>query len=220
MAFFPQNLYNANEASFTPLFRLLEDFDTYSRQSGSSHGTDSRGSATPQRRQPTWQPRFDLRETNDVYELYGELPGLNKEHVAIEFPDFQTMTISGTTERSYSAGSTSANKTPAEASSTQRRGSYQSATVEDDVDGDKFEVVNTPTTDNTKSEQAPSNETAAHTSKPKYWLSERGIGEFSRTFNFASRVEHDAVSAGLDNGILHIIVPKAKKHEPRRVFIN
>lgn len=218
MAFFSQNLYNANEASFTPLFRLFEDLDKYSRQAGPSHGAHDRGSATPRRQQPAWQPRFDLSETAEAYELHGELPGLHKEHVSIEFPDFQTMTISGKTERNYSSGNTSAEKTPAEA--TERRNSYQSATIEDDVDGDKFEVVDTPATDKKQSEQSAIDKTAAPAPKPKYWLSERSIGEFSRTFNFAFRVDQDAVSASLDSGILHIVVPKAKAHEPRRVFIN
>ena len=43
----------------------------------------------------------------------------------------------------------------------------------------------------------------------RYWASERSVGEFSRTFTFASRVDQVAVKASLKNGILSIVVPKA-----------
>ena len=54
----------------------------------------------------------------------------------------------------------------------------------------------------------------------KYWVSERSIGEFSRTFSFPSPVDQDTVTAGLDNGILNLSIPKAKKKESRRITIN
>jgi HSP20 family molecular chaperone IbpA len=54
----------------------------------------------------------------------------------------------------------------------------------------------------------------------KYWVQERSIGEFARTFSFPSRVDQDAVSANLNNGVLSLVIPKAKKHEARRIAIN
>jgi len=53
---------------------------------------------------------------------------------------------------------------------------------------------------------------------PKYWLTERSIGEFSRSFSFPSRVNWDGVSANFKDGILNIVVPKAK-HEAKRINI-
>lgn len=53
----------------------------------------------------------------------------------------------------------------------------------------------------------------------KYWLSERSVGEFSRTFNFPAPVEQDVVSATFRDGILEIVVPKVKKQGARRITI-
>jgi hypothetical protein len=54
----------------------------------------------------------------------------------------------------------------------------------------------------------------------KFWVSERSIGEFSRTFSFPGRIDQEGVSANLTNGLLSITVPKAKKHESRRIAVN
>ncbi|KAJ5288901.1 30 kDa heat shock protein [Penicillium angulare] len=42
----------------------------------------------------------------------------------------------------------------------------------------------------------------------RYLASERTVGEFRRTFSFASRVDQDAVKANLSNGVLSITIPK------------
>jgi len=54
----------------------------------------------------------------------------------------------------------------------------------------------------------------------KFWVSERSFGQFERTFTFPTRVDHDAVSANLTNGVLNISIPKVKKQEARRIAIN
>ncbi len=51
-------------------------------------------------------------------------------------------------------------------------------------------------------------------------MSERSVGEFSRSFSFPVRVDQDAVKASMKNGILSILVPKAKKHESRKIDIS
>jgi len=214
MAFFPRNFY-APEASFTPLFRLLDDFDSYSRQSSGSHG---RRNALPH-----WQPKFDVRETDQSYELHGELPGINKENVQIEFTEPQTMVVRGKVERSYSSGTTPAGQVEDAAvkgsitEGEELQSSHQ-ATVEDDFeDVATTEGVNTPTTASEevvkKTEDKPQN-------KAKYWLTERSIGEFSRSFSFPSRVDQDSVTASFKDGILSVVVPKAKKHESRRINVD
>lgn len=208
MAFFPRNLYNSSDASFTPLFRLLDDFDNYSRQGGTTNG---------RRGLPHWQPKFDVRETGEAYELHGELPGINKEDVQIEFTEPQTMLIRGKTERTYTAGTPPAGHLEdfkasgaIEQGSEGRRNSHQ-ATVEDETEAE------------TKSQEA-NNEVAETQNKPadkaKYWLTERSVGEFSRSFNFPTRVDQDSVNASFKDGILSISVPKAKKHETRRIAVN
>ncbi|PFH57401.1 hypothetical protein XA68_15116 [Ophiocordyceps unilateralis] len=216
MAFFPRNLYNT-ESSFTPLFRLLDDFDNYSRQSP-QQGRRSGGL-------PSWQPKFDIRETAENYELHGELPGMKKDQVNIEFTDPQTMLIRGRVERTYSAGTPPAGHIEdvgergaiteeGEAPSSSRNSLHQ-ATVEDESDN---KGAGEGKTETAVEEKKP--EEKKPQDKAKYWLTERSIGEFSRSFNFPSRIDQDAVSAQFKDGILEIVVPKAKKHESRRITIN
>jgi HSP20 family molecular chaperone IbpA len=218
MAFFPQRFYNeSTPSSFTPLFRLLDDFDSYARHNGNTTNTNGRRTALT-----SWQPKFDLRETEDAYELHGELPGLNKDNVQLEFTDAQTMFIRGKVERTYTAGSPPAGLVEGQTTAgaltegqdtepTNGHDEHQ-ATVEDgDAPVEEKSEVATP-----KQDTKP----AAQPDKARYWLTERSIGEFSRTFTFPSRVEQDGVGASFKDGILQITVPKAKKHEARRITIN
>ncbi|TFB03990.1 30 kDa heat shock protein [Trichoderma ghanense] len=236
MAFFhPHTFYHPAEsssASFTPLFRLLDDYDTYSRQNGKSSTTAAaprRQHQQVQQQVPQWQPKFDVREIDSAYELHGELPGVAKEAVYIEFSDPQTLLIRGKSERTYTAGTSpteSNNKSVTEkaaeeeeaSSSSSRRNSYK-ATVEDEDEASEresgYEVV-TSTEDKKKKKEEDEKPVA----KAKYWLTERSIGEFSRSFHFPTLVDHEAVSASFKNGILSIVVPKAKKHEAHRIQIN
>jgi HSP20 family molecular chaperone IbpA len=214
MAFFPHAANSS--ASFHPLFRLLEDFDKYSNENdkASNHTSNHHHAAHngPSRRANStmsWQPRFDIRETESAYELYGELPGLAKENVTIEFSEPQTMLIRGKTERNYVSETAPAESKPA--AIEERRNSHQ-ATVEDEAEADgktaDWSVVNKPA-----GKEQP-------VDKAKYWLSERNIGDFARTFQFPTRVDQENVSAGLKDGILSIVVPKAKKYESRSITIN
>lgn len=226
MAFFPRTFYNTNhDSSFTPLFRLLDDFDSYSRQNGTHNGRRSG--------LPTWQPKFDIRETCENYELHGELPGMVKENVHIEFTDPQTMIIRGKVERSYTAGTPPTGQvedttmsgaiTDSTEATRERRNSHK-ATVEDEADaeakesGEWEDVAEKKKTDEQKQTAQLVRKPAAD--KAKYWLTERNIGEFSRSFNFPARVDQDAVSASFKDGILSVSVPKTKKQEVRRININ
>jgi hypothetical protein len=68
---------------------------------------------------------------------------------------------------------------------------------------------------------APAPESAqAKAPKPQYWISERSVGQFERSFSFQARVDQDAVKASLKNGVLSIVVPKAKAPESRRINID
>lgn len=221
MAFFPRNFYANEAASFTPLFRLLDDFDSYARQSN-KQSTSGRKSCVP-----AWQPKFDVRETAEAYELHGELAGVAKENVQIEFSDPQTLIVRGKVERSYSTATTpaaeqiepAAESQPAESDD---RASHQASVAdEDEVEAQENgwqEVASNK--DASEEVAAAPQETQKPADTAKYWLTERSIGEFARSFNFPTRVEQDTVSASFDNGILTVVVPKAKKHEARRIAIN
>jgi HSP20 family molecular chaperone IbpA len=53
----------------------------------------------------------------------------------------------------------------------------------------------------------------------KYWVSERSVGEFARTFSFPKPVDQENVKASLKNGIISIIVPKAAAPQSKRINI-
>ncbi|KJZ68804.1 hypothetical protein HIM_11808 [Hirsutella minnesotensis 3608] len=224
MAFFPRNFYQGpSDSSFTPLFRLLSDFDNYSRQVSGGQQQQQQHQGRRHGSLPSWQPKFDVRETDSDYELHGELPGMSKEHVHVEFTDPQTMLVRGRVERNYSAGtppaghiedSHEARGAIAEgdaAAEEHRSRSPHRATVEDD---DTEGAVATTKAEQQQQQHKKPADTA------KYWISERSVGEFARSFNFPSRIDQDGVSASFKDGILSIVVPKAKKHESRRIAIN
>ncbi|KAE8363219.1 HSP20-like chaperone [Aspergillus caelatus] len=55
-----------------------------------------------------------------------------------------------------------------------------------------------------------------HSSEEKdgsWWVSERSMGDFRRSFCFPSPVDRDATHAHLRDGILTVTVPKTMKHE-------
>ncbi|KAH9997391.1 HSP20-like chaperone [Xylariaceae sp. FL0662B] len=182
----PDSEYAPN---FSGLFRLIDDFDRYASQGGELQPT-----VAGRRTQALVTPRFDLHEDDAAYHLEGELPGVPKENVQIEFADDQTISIRGRVERSYESGApegarvTEAGETPPE------QGKKEVAKRED------------------KDKQV-----ATSSARPRYWVSERSIGEFSRSFNFPSRVDPEGVKASMNNGILEVLVPKAKKAESKRV---
>jgi HSP20 family molecular chaperone IbpA len=158
-------------------------------------------------------PRFDVRETDTSYELHGELPGLDKKDVHIEFTDPQTMVVRGRVERSYTSG------TPPVG---QVEDSAQPAAITEE--GEHHDKEHQPIVqDEEEAKQAEEVGTEVVAEKPvdkaKYWVSERSIGEFSRSFHFPSHVDQDAVSASLKHGILSVEVPKTKKHAGRRIAI-
>ncbi|KAK7757040.1 hypothetical protein SLS62_001056 [Diatrype stigma] len=253
MAMFGPRFYTQAEPNFSGLFRLIDEFDNYSsQQSGSGrhpqqqHQQGGRRGGFNRLQIQTFTPKFDLKETETNFELHGELPGIEKDQVQIEFTDPQTIVIRGRAERSYTAGTPPAglidegNKTsgaltqegeqqqqPATSDDASERSSLH-ATVEDDVEEGRSTATSTaaPTPASTAAELSkPASEKQQQQQQPqqpkfKYWVSERSVGEFSRAFQFPSRVEHDNVRASLNNGILTVTVPKAKKPESRRIAIN
>jgi HSP20 family molecular chaperone IbpA len=198
-----------NEQGFAPLFRLLDD-----RQQNPHH--------KHHRSIPTFQPRFDVRELEDTYELHGELPGMKKEEVEIQFSDPQTMLIRGRIERSYTAGTPPAGLVEGSTSGsaiTQKGEEPTSskphkATVEDeDAEGIATPEGSTPA-------EVVKHDKKAAKDPAKYWVSERSIGEFSRSFNFPGHIDQGNVKASFKDGILSVVVPKAKKPEAVRVQIH
>lgn len=174
-----------------------------------------------------FNPRFDLKETKESYSLEGELPGVEQRDLNIEFVDEHTLTIKGRTERRTESGrpqAAEAEKPAAveEAAASSETGSVKShqATVEDEEPANSSAVA----TESNAEVAVPSPATAPaapekKTPSQQYWISERHVGEFTRSFSFPQRVNQEAVKASLKNGILSIVVPKAAAPESRRINI-
>lgn len=238
-AFFrPHHHYTVPEPNFQGLFRLIDDFDRYSTQpaSGNNNNKSRQGRHNAAR---FFTPKFDMTESESGFQLHGELPGITKEDIQIEFTDPETLQIRGKVERTHTAGTHPAGLVDNNADSTGtitdgsdehgetssvKSHSSRKATVEDDPE----EQGNVTTTESTP-ENTPAS-TVVDAAKPehskqeaprhKYYLVERNVGTFARSFNFPSRVDLETVQASLDNGILTLTVQKAKKHESRRIDIN
>ena len=183
----------------------------------------------------SFQPRFDVREEKDAFHLQGELPGIVQKDVQIEFVDHNTLTIGGRTVRertsgtkpteaepekqgSIEAGQTNGEETRPSSSSS----SYHKPTVEEefvDVGSDNANAAATPASAVTEVAKSPSKEVEkkSEQASSKYWVSERSVGEFKRTFTFPGQVDQDAVKASLKDGILSVVVPKAVKESKKIV---
>jgi HSP20 family protein len=204
---------------FAPLFRLLDDYASHQ----SSRQGDDFGNLGNISQLRSFQPRFDVKEVKDSYELHGELPGVEQKDIQIEFTDPQTLSIKGRTERHRESGTppTAAlegqqeqSRITADSSSTSSP-HYQPPTVEDENANTEQQMTTTNTADNqiqqhTEQQQRP---------QSRYWVSERSVGEFSRSFAFPSRVDQDNVRASLKDGILSIVVPKASAPTSRKIQI-
>lgn len=218
MSLFPRS-YFGPEASFTPLFRLLDDFDNYSREVSSQNGG---GNNKAGRRQalPTFSPRFDVKETEAAYELHGELPGIEKDNVHIEFTEPQTVVISGRTERHYTSGTPPAGlveggqQQQSITEGGENNNSHKASVADEEAEKAKEQGSQVATTN--KNNKQPEKKQPAE----KFWVSERSVGEFSRTFSFPTPVDQEGVVANLNNGVLSVTVPKAKKRESKRIAIN
>jgi HSP20 family protein len=187
---------------FSPFFRLADEIDRATR--AQAHASNPRSFA----------PRFDVKESKETYELYGELPGVDQSNINIEWSDDTTLTISGHTEKHYESSGPAEVAEVSDSDASAGNGNYQKPTVEE-----AGEATKKPS--ETALAQTASKPVAKHASgKSRYWITERSVGSFNRTFQFPQRVEHDAVKANLKDGILHIAIPKAKAREPRKVSID
>lgn len=211
MSFFPRGFVSEPSSSFTPLFRLLDEYGDYQSSVRPHH---HRGAASPK----TFSPKFDVKELSDSYELHGELPGIEQKDVDIEFTDYATLTVRGRVERASTSGTpppglvegpfATRNAIENNKSAAATHHKEHQATVED--------VPGTPNPELLKAPAKP----APKEPEAKFWVAERSVGEFSRSFSFPERIDQEQVRASMKNGILSVVVPKAKKQEKRKITIS
>jgi HSP20 family molecular chaperone IbpA len=233
MAFFiPRTVYHT-QSPLNPLYYLLRELDQSVQQPQPKRQCQPQQKSRAQAYCPAyrvstrpWEPRFEAHETDDSFVLYGELPGMDKDHVTVEFPEPRKLVVSGKVERfteaPKAAETTNEQAVPtpvieSDNEDTQSRRSYQ-ATVEDD--DDEFEVLS-HTSEKSEKISTPEPETLsekAQEKQPEQPKEPRRSGyskEFSRYFTFPTYINHDAVTAELKDGLLTIVVPKATPQSHR-----
>lgn len=197
-------------AEMAPLFRML-DRPLYPR-------VRRWAQQEPRHLAAAAAPRFDVRERNAAFELQGELPGLQREDVTIEFVDPHTLVIRGRVEREER--STNVKDGEEESAPVEAEGSSTNLNTNAEVQG---KVKPTTATnageadadiDRNNTTQTEAND---ETGQYKYWISERAVGGFERHFKFPSDVNQEAVKASLKNGILSVVVPKIVKRQKKIV---
>lgn len=149
----------------------------------------------------SFTPKFDVRESAQSYELHGELPGITQEDVDIEFAedDSNALTIKGKIERQYRKSNDDKSITPDDEKQEKQSGTEvaKQGRNEGTIESKQYE-------------------------KPayRYWVSERSVGEFQRTFAFPTKVDREKIKADLKNGILTVVVPKLlKEAESKKIVI-
>lgn len=181
-------LYPATSSNgLDTLLRLLDAESVPQGHHPSSHHRQNR----------SFSPKFDVLENARGYELYGDLPGINQSDIDIEFADANTLIIKGHTSR---------DDDHVKSSDVEK---VKKATVEDDEEEQQIAKK-------TAQREAGGDvtETKRHEEvQYKYWVRERPVGEFQRTFSFPGKVDRDAVKASLKEGVLKVIVPKEVRKE-------
>ena len=206
MSLFPRFLAHDVE----PLFRVMDEF--------SNHAFRSIPSQVSRR---AFQPRFNVKETKADFQLEGEMPGIDQKDVNIEFVDPQTMTIKARSEHYSSRSNTptlegKAESRKIEAAESSTNGDEAKHSRQTTVEAEGAEKVVTPPSSASENQVAPRRTV---TPEERYWVSERSIGEFHRSFNFPTRVDQDHVKASMKNGILSIIVPKITDPVSKKIII-
>ncbi|QDS72843.1 hypothetical protein FKW77_007043 [Venturia effusa] len=233
MSFFPIAIQE-----LSPLFRIIDEASRPSPQQCAPRAYCGPAAVRQRSSERTFQPRFDVKELKDSYELLGELPGVEQKDIKVEWTDGNTITISGHSESRTEKKSARAPTTATAPSTTENTieeksaaesTSYHAPSVEEEDDG---ELISKPGDSDTETiaNQSPkaTEPTVADPDtsipepqgeQPKYWISERRSGSFSRSFKFPTRIEQENVKASLRNGILTIVVPKAVIPAPRTIVV-
>jgi len=231
MSLFPR----AFQQELSPLFRMVEDYASLARSLDA--GFPFQGGALSQLR--SFTPKFDVSETPEAYTLHGELPGIASKDVRIEWADGNTLTVSGRTEHSSETGtapetaaaestSTGALEAAADGQASETHSNYEKPSIEDEAGPSSTTAPAAEGPEQAQAAEATPGEVAktnapqdvsANVNKPRYWVSERSVGQFHRSFSFPARVDQENVSAKLKDGILEVTVPKAAQPTTRRIEV-
>ena len=60
---------------------------------------------------------------------------------------------------------------------------------------------------------------ADETAKGRWHRRERGFGRFQRVLKLPTPVDADKIEATFENGVLHVVLPKAEEAKPRKIAV-
>jgi HSP20 family protein len=154
--------------------------------------------------------RANVSETETEYRVEVEVPGYQKSEINIEFGnDGRSVTISGRSEKSYEEG-------PSDQEGSKPHG----VTVEEvSEESDKSAAKKPSGKESTAVAETNKNKEVGAPAAPKYWISERTIGSFSRTFSFKAALDPEKATASLEHGVLNVVIPKATKSTTKKISI-
>lgn len=210
MPFFPRFHYPESSTSSssaglypgfpTDILRMFEDLE------GTTSGNNTNSTTTRR----AFSPNFDVQETEHEYILEGEVPGLsNKKNLSIEFTDDKTILVQGRIERSVKRWSDDQGRIQSIEGGEEQKNITES--------GEKHEEKKQHKDDKVQKKD----DSQRHVDKkPKFWVSERSVGEFSRSFSFPTTVDIEKVKASLEHGILKVVVPKLEKKAGRKIEVS
>ena len=91
--------------------------------------------------------------------------------------------------------------------------------TEKDVDIELNQNVLTISSEIKSEKEEKKEEKAEAKEAPKYLLKERSFTKFSRSFSLPDDVEADKISAKVENGVLHVTMPRKTLAAPRKIAI-
>ncbi|KAK5956140.1 hypothetical protein OHC33_002713 [Knufia fluminis] len=211
--------FNFDQPFHAPFLSLFND--TFSQLDRLSNELNGRLSDNDSRfNMLTLSPKFDIKETEKEFVLEGELPGVEKKDISLEFADDNTLVLKTRVEKVRKEG-----REPQSQSQQQEQGQIEDSAKNDSqaqdtqMSGANQESTST-TNQNTSTEndttvattnQNQNNEVSKPTSTTQYHLTERSIGTFQRAFSLPGELKHEEVKASLRNGVLTVTVPKVVK---------
>jgi HSP20 family protein len=159
--------------------------------------------------------RANVSETETEYRVELEAPGYQKSEINIEFgSDGKSLTITGRSEKSFEQGPSDQEESSEAHSVTVEEAPEESdkpATLGGQQSHGKQESTAVAETNKNKDVGAPA--------ATKYWVSERSIGSFSRTFSFRAALDPEKATAALEHGVLNVVIPKATRNTVKKISI-
>jgi HSP20 family protein len=154
--------------------------------------------------------RANAYETPKEYKLEIEVPGYQKSEISIEYGhDGKTIAVSGKTEKSYEEvhGEEEEEEEP------------RHVTVEDAPEPGEKATSEEPASQSTAVAETSKSKEIGAPAEPKYWVSERSVGSFTRTFTLPAGLDLGKATATLEHGVLTITIPKTDKVPVQKITI-